>query len=274
MFKFVVMSDLHIVPRGALSNGLDSSARLEQAIAHVNARHSDAEFCVFAGDLTDNGDTLAYDRLSRKLAHLELPFYLTLGNHDDRQAFLEVFGEGYAAASGRIDDFVDHDGYRVILLDSLQDGTDAGGITPAQIEWLRAVLAESAGRPAIVILHHNICPLGVPTDFICLQDPGPLLAALRAHGNVRQVISGHVHMSASGVCEGIPFSTISGNHYEMFPDLRGPLSEVPRLDGPGQIGVVLAGPDRVVVHRENFFDRHQRQPAHLHGSRPEDAVAG
>jgi 3',5'-cyclic-AMP phosphodiesterase len=274
VLKFVVISDLHMVPRGSLSNGLDPAVRLEQAIEHVNAHHADAAFCIFAGDLADNGDRASYERLSRKLAHLALPFYLTLGNHDDRTAFLEVFGSGFAAPSGCIDDMIDSEGYRVILMDSLEDGTDAGRITPAQLEWLGTVLRDAYGRSVIIVMHHSICELGVPTDFICLQDRGPFLAALRAHGNVRQVISGHVHMSTSGVCEGVPFTTISGNHYSIFPKLKGPLSEVPRLDGPGQIGVVLAWPDRVVVHQENFFDRHLRQPAELHGGSPVDGSVG
>jgi 3',5'-cyclic-AMP phosphodiesterase len=261
VLKFVVISDLHLVPRGALSNGIDTGARLEQAIAQVNAHHPDAEFCIFAGDLVDDGDRASYERLSRKLAHLAMPFFLTLGNHDDRATFLEVFGAGFAAPSGCIDDMIDSGGYRVILMDSLGDGSDAGMIAPAQLEWLETALSGARDRPVILVLHHPICELGVPMDFICLQNRGAMLAALRAHGDVRQVISGHVHMSTSGICEGIPFTTISGSHNNLFPKLEGPLSEVPRLDGPGQFGVVLAGPDRVVVHQENFFDRHLRQPA-------------
>jgi 3',5'-cyclic-AMP phosphodiesterase len=268
VLKIVVISDLHLVPRGRLSHGLDTAERLSMAIDHVNAHHSDADFCVFAGDLTDNGDIASYERLSRKLAHLAMPFYLTLGNHDDRENFLEVFGAGLAAPTGCVDDVVDAGGYRVILLDSLQDGTDEGVLTAAQLDWLGARLGEARDRPVIVILHHSICELGVPTDFICLRDRGPFLAALRAHGDVRQVISGHVHMSVAGSCEGIPFSTISGNHYNIYPKLEGPLASVPRLEGPGQIGLVLGWPDRVVVHHENFLDRHPLQAAELHAWEP------
>lgn len=261
MFKFVVISDLHIVPRGALSLGIDTAARLERAIDHVNEHHSDADFCVFAGDLTDDGDRPSYERLSRKLAHLAMPFYLTLGNHDDRDTFLDVFGIGLAAPTGCVDDIIDAHGHRIIILDSLEDGTDQGVLRPSQLLWLEQRLAEARDRPVIVVIHHSICELGVPTDSICLREPGPFLAALRAHGDVRQVISGHVHMPSSGICEGIPFTTIAGNHFSLFPKLGGAEIEMPRLDGPGQIGVVLVWPDRVVVHQENFFDRHQRQTA-------------
>ncbi len=256
MLKFLVISDLHVVPRRALSQGIDTAERLERAIDHVNVHHADADFCIFAGDLTDDGDRPSYERLSRKLAHLAMPFFLTLGNHDDRPTFLDVFGVGLEAPHGRIDDFIDMKGYRIILLDSLDDSADSGALTPEQIRWLEERLTEARGTPVIVVLHHSICAMGVPTDPIRLLGAGPFLAALKAHGDVRQVISGHVHMSASGICEGIPFTTIAGNHFSLFPVLGGPEIHMPQREGPGQIGVVLAWPDRVVVHQVNFFDRH------------------
>ncbi|MCB1353096.1 MAG: metallophosphoesterase [Rhodobacteraceae bacterium] len=271
MLKFIVISDLHIVPRGRLSRGIDTADRLARAIDHVNTRHADAAFCVFAGDLVDDGDRPSYERLAGKLAHLELPFHLTLGNHDNRPVFLEAFGPSLAAASGCVDSVIDAGCIRVIVLDSLGDTTDEGVLSPEQLDWLRARLSEAAGRGVIVVLHHSICPLGVPTDAICLADREPFLAALRAHGDVRQVISGHVHMSTSGVCGGIPFTTISGNTYSIYPQLHGPMDTVPRLEGPGQIGVVLAGPDGVVVHQENFLDHHAVQPAEIHAWDPDTA---
>ena len=41
--KFVVMSDLHLLPEGELSMTLDTAARLEQAIETVISRHADAD---------------------------------------------------------------------------------------------------------------------------------------------------------------------------------------------------------------------------------------
>ncbi|MEM8569513.1 MAG: phosphodiesterase [Pseudomonadota bacterium] len=265
MLKFVVISDLHLVPEGALSRGIDTGERLERAIAHVNALHSDAAFCVFAGDLTDDGDVPSYRRLASMLEDLKPPCWMTLGNHDNRPAFLEVFDETQLSSARRVDLALDAKGYRVILLDTMEEGTDAGILRSEQINWLEGALDHAAGKPVVVVLHHPICALGTPLDTMCLQDPAPLLAALRRHGDVRQVISGHVHMSATGSCEGIPFTTISGNHYSMAPRLGGPISSMPRMEGPGQIGVVLAWPDRVVVHHESFFDRHLPDGP-LHGS--------
>lgn len=264
MLKFLVVSDLHLVPEGKLSHALDTTARLRSAIAQINQRHSDAAFCVFAGDLADHGERGAYERFASILPACTPPYYLTMGNHDDRTAFLDVFGPLQDAETGCLDHVIDTGDYRILVLDTAIDGTDEGALSEAQYGWLTARLEEAKDRPVIVVMHHSMADLGVPTDFINLRDKPRFAAALAAHGNVRQVISGHVHMSTSGTYRSIPFTTIAGSHYNIFPQLHGPLDSIPRLEGPGQMAVVLAGPDGVVVHHENFFDRHPQQPAELY----------
>lgn len=263
MLKFIILSDLHLVPEGKLSHGIDTHERAQAAIAHVTARHADAAFAIFAGDLADHGDPATYARLKPMIEALPMPAYLTLGNHDDRDTFAQTFGPA-PAPTGQMDHVIDAEGYRVIVLDTLLPGdTHAGGLSDDQYEWLTARLDEAKGTPVIVVLHHAIASLGVPTDFINLEDKPRFADTLKAHGDVRQVISGHVHMSTAGNWLGLPFTTIAGCHYSIFPQLHGPIDTVPRLDGPGQIGVVLASAEGVVVHHENFWDRHEVQPADL-----------
>ena len=256
MRKFIVMSDLHIVPEGKLSVALDTAARLQAAVAHINRIHSDAAFCILAGDLTDNGDSVSFARLRDLIAPLKIPVHLTLGNHDDRATALEVLGSGHAADTGYFDRVIPLGDMRVVVLDTLGVGSGAGALDPVQLDWLRAQLDAVRAHPVIIVLHHNIAPLNVPTDTIKLENSAAFADVARAHPDIRQVVSGHVHMSSAGTYRGLPFTTISGNHYNIFPQLYGPLDTVPRLEGPGQIGVVLANTDTVVVHHENCL----RQP--------------
>lgn len=267
MLKFVVLADIHLVPEGKLSHGLDTMDRLNQAVAYVNAVHGDADFLVFAGDLADHGEAAAYVRFKEAIAPLTPPVYLTLGNHDHRPTFLETF-PGLASDAGTIDHVIDKGGYRTLVLDSSEPGLGgAGRLSPAQIAWLTDRLAEVPETPVVVVLHHNIQPFSVQTDFIILQEPEAFAAALKTHKDVRQVISGHVHMTTSGSYQGIPFCTLAGAHYSIEPMLTarsGPipqdgsayLSPVPRREGPGQLAVVLCSDEAVVVHMENFLDRH------------------
>ncbi|MEM0936588.1 MAG: metallophosphoesterase [Pseudomonadota bacterium] len=265
MLKFIVLADTHIVPEGQLSHEIDTRARLDAAVAFVNDHHGDADFVVFAGDLADRGESAAYHRFRDAIAPLAPPVHLTLGNHDHRPTFLEIFGAGLATETGNVDHVIDAKGYRVIVLDSSDPALrGAGRLEDAQIAWLKARLKKAQERPVVVVLHHNITPLHVQTDLIILEDRAAFADALRTHPDIRQVISGHVHMTASGTYAGIPFCTFAGGHYSIEPTLEsrsGPVPEpVPRREGPGQLAVVLCTETSVVVHMENFLDSHAVLP--------------
>lgn len=260
MLKFVVIADTHIVPAGRLSHGIDTLERLRRAVAFVNERHADAAFVVFAGDLADRGEAAAYARFADAVATLTPPVRLTLGNHDHRPTFLEALGVEADAETGCLDHVIDEGGHRVIVLDSSHpDLRGAGRLEPGQIAWLRARLEEARERPVVIVLHHNIAPFHVQTDFIILEDRDAFADAVLTHPDVRQVIGGHVHMSASGTYRGVPFCTLGGAHYAIEPVLEsrsGPVpgGGVPRREGPGQLAVVLCDEASVVVHLENFID--------------------
>jgi len=269
MLKFVVLADIHLVPEGKLSHGLDTLDRLNQAVAYVNDVHANADFVVFAGDLADHGEAAAYARFKTAIAPLTPPAYLTLGNHDHRPTFLDVMGRAHANAdSGCVDHVIDAGDHRVILLDTSDPELHgAGRLEARQIDWLKARMAEVPDTPVIIVLHHNIAPFDVQTDFIILQDNDAFADAVLGHAHVRQVISGHVHMTTSGTYRGVPFCTFAGAHYSIEPmsiARSGPIpaergkyvSPVPRREGPGQLAVVLCNSDSVVVHMENFLDRH------------------
>lgn len=267
MLKFIVLSDLHIVPEGKLSHGLCTTSRLDAAVEFVNTNHSDADFVVLAGDLADHGDLAAYERFRNSIKALKPQAYLTLGNHDKRQPFLEVF-PGLADETGKVNHVIESAGHKVIVLDSLEPTLgSAGGISEAQLEWLRAQLDAAKHHPVIVVLHHNITKFHVQTDFIILQESEKLAEVLRTHPDIRQVISGHVHMTVSGTYRGLPFCTLAGAHYSIDPvleNLSGPVPAlVPRREGPGQLAVVLSNADATVVHMENFLDRHLEMATEL-----------
>ncbi|MEM9430579.1 MAG: metallophosphoesterase [Pseudomonadota bacterium] len=259
MLKFIVLADTHIVPEGKHSHGLDTYDRLKRSVAHVNAAHSDAAFVIFAGDLADHGEAAAYRRFQAAIAPLTPPVHLTLGNHDHRPTFLQIFGDVANAETSCLDHVIDADGHRVIILDSYEEGLGAAGrIDPTQLSWLSARLSEAQDRPVIVVLHHNVTPLHVQTDFIILRDRDALLEVLRQHPDIRQVISGHVHMTTSGHVSGIPFCSFAGGHYNIEPVLEalsGPVPPlVPRREGPAQMAVVLCDASSTVVHFENTID--------------------
>lgn len=256
MSKVIILSDLHLMAPGATSHGIDTAARMRAAVAHINRHHADADLCVLAGDLADLGEAGAYRALAELTQPLAMPVIATLGNHDDRAVYLEVTGAAAHPATGCLDHVHDLGDAVLLVLDSLETGRIEGHLSAAQLGWLMQALEAARGRAVVVVLHHDICPLLWPFDDISLAQPAAFVDLLRAHGDVRQVISGHVHTTTSGVIRGVPFTTLCGSHYNTAPRLTGHPGDVPNVEGPGQMAVLLVHDDGVVVHHESFFDRH------------------
>lgn len=254
--KIVVLSDLHLGPPGVAVNGLDPAARLAAAVSAINRDHPDAAFVAIAGDLADRGEVAAYLALRDLLAPLSVPYHLTLGNHDDPAAFLSVFGSHLSDPMARVSQAHDRGGYRVILLDTTTPGTHGGALCDGRRAWLADRLDEAADRPVIVIMHHHANVLSLPVDAIPLADGPGFARLLRRHPDVRMVVSGHVHLTTSGVWHGIPMTTLAGSHYSVNAHLPGMAGNQKQLEGPAQMAVVLADDHGVTVHFQDYLQRH------------------
>lgn len=255
MLKFVVLSDLHLVDTGQTSHGLDTFMRLEKGIEAINERHADADFCLMAGDLADlgyDGATEPYERLKTLVSRLTIPCHITIGNHDNREAFVAAFGSDMLTETGFVDKVIDHKSYRVILMDSVIEGTHGGHLDAAQLDWLGARLAEHAG-PVVVVLHHHSAPLYTAVDRIILDNAEDFLRVLKTHNDVRQIIAGHVHYTSTGLWHGLPFTTIAGSHYGVTVPLT-PTAPHQRIWGPAQMAVVLGDEVQTLVHFDNYLD--------------------
>jgi 3',5'-cyclic AMP phosphodiesterase CpdA len=123
--------------------------------------------------------------------------YVGLGNHDDRQAFLEVFRDTpgtRAPVKARHVTVIEHEALRVVVLDSLlYVDRVAGLLGKAQREWLAGWLPAVADRPVVLFVHHP------PTDEDGdLLDGDRLLAIVEANRHVKAVFHGHAHVWAVG----------------------------------------------------------------------------
>lgn len=272
MLKFVVMSDLHLVPEGGHSKGLDTVARFRQAVASLNANHGDAAFCVLAGDLADRGEPAAYAALRAVAADIAMPVHFMLGNHDDRPTFLAEVPEAVTDAHGFVQSGIDAGGHRVLLLDSSEPGVVGGVLCARRLDWLAAELDAALDRPVIVLLHHHVNPLMMPVDRIRLAEPERLVMVLHRHDDIRMVLAGHVHRTTAATWHGLPFATLSGNHYPVSAHLPGMPGQQQSFEGPAQYAVVLADADGCLVHFHNYIDRHAELARGLFARPAEAAV--
>ena len=90
MKKIIVFSDIHL--NSAADETLEkSSQKLEKAIVHLQINHNDFDTLVFTGDLANSGKTDEYKALRNLVSAINKPIKFMLGNHDNRENFLDIF---------------------------------------------------------------------------------------------------------------------------------------------------------------------------------------
>jgi Icc protein len=252
--KILQVTDTHLVEDGGTIYGIDPAARLEACVAHINAHHADARFCVLSGDLTNEGTPGAYRALKAILDGLAVPYHLMAGNHDDRAALLATFPETPRDSNGFVQYALEIPVGRLLVLDTVEPGTHGGSFGPRRAAWLGNQLEMAGGDAVYIFMHHPPFPIGLPAmDRMGIDDPGPFVAAIEGRANLRHIFFGHVHRPVSGSWRGIAFSALPSTVHQVALDLK-TVSPVPKTREPPAYGVILISGDTVAVHYHNYLD--------------------
>jgi len=235
-------SDLHIMAAGQSNrHGIDPDPGLARCIASLNAQPVTPDLLMLSGDLVNEGSAAEYRRLRDQLETLRVPLCLMPGNHDRRAGMRRVFADhDYLGRSGRIHYYRDVRGLRLIALDSVIEGEDAGDLDDRQLQWLDGLLRAAPAQPALVFLHHPPVSTGFSQmDRIALA---PASAArfgsiIAAHPQVRAVLCGHVHRDVQAVWQGALLSVCPSTAFQARLKL-----------GPGKFEASLDEPPAYQLH--------------------------
>ena len=244
----VHLSDTHFVADGSLLMGVsDSDARLAEALRGLAASGLRPSAIVVTGDIADTGAASAYARVRARLepaaAELGALLVWVMGNHDRREQFRSGLLDE-APSDAPVDEVIDLDGLRLVVLDTSVPGHHHGELSQAQLGWLRGVLDVPAPRGTILALHHPPVPLPIElTQLIELRDQAGL-ADVVAGSDVRAIIAGHLHYSTWSLFAGIPVSVAAASCYTM--DLVNPAPGIRGVDGGQSFNLIHVYPDQVV----------------------------
>ncbi|QCP49178.1 phosphodiesterase [Trinickia violacea] len=232
------ISDLHIKRPGALAyQHVDTATFLARCIARLNALEPRPDAVLVTGDLVDHGTAEEYVHLKSLLDALQIPYYLLIGNHDDRAALREVFAERAELREGGefVQYAIDIGPLRVIALDSQVPRQSAGDLCDARLAWLSQQLDAAAGRPVVVALHHPPFVSGIGhMDRLRLDAAAAdkLAAIVSRHPNVERVLCGHVHRAMFARFGGTIASAIPSPAHQVALDLRDDAPSAFRMEPP------------------------------------------
>jgi 3',5'-cyclic-AMP phosphodiesterase len=240
-FLLAQISDLHL--GDAAKQGAEPTSSLEAVLAAIGRLPNRPDALLVTGDLTDHGKRKEY-RLARELLDATgLPVHAMPGNHDDRAKLREAFalpGEGDAP----IDYEVDLGPLALVVVDSTAPGEEEPGrLEPAQLERLDRVLADLAGKPSILAMHHSPLPTAIPgwdeANMLPAEDLA-LAAVIARRPEVKAIVGGHLHRIATATLAGRPVLAAPSTYLQARPDFAA--EEVEMYAGaPGFVLHALAG---------------------------------
>lgn len=165
-------------------------------------QESSARFVTMAGDLTRTGSIEQLQRFQIEQARLQLPIFVTLGNHElgsgnDDTSYHDYFGRGSQS-------FVFH-GTRFSFLD-----TASATLDPMVYGWLDGWLGASANATHLVFMHvPPLDPIGLRNGAFSSRAEANKLLARLGQKRVDTTFYGHIHSYYAFENAGIP-AFISG----------------------------------------------------------------
>ena len=193
---WALLADVHVdVSLQTAPRGHDIAENLETCIEEIVESKPNAT--IIAGDLAFAiGLKCSYKNLAMLLKPLSKKgnsIYMILGNHDNRNNFLETFPEfGFESVlKDKLCSLLEKDTFRAIFLDSLDENDGASGILGhLQLNWLAKELADTNKKPVLIFLHHYPYP---DSEGKGLLDFDKLMEIILPAKHVKAVIFGHAH---------------------------------------------------------------------------------
>ena len=256
--KILQITDTHLTGDCRPLFGSSPAQRLAAAAEAIRRDHGDAAFCLFTGDLADDGSAQAYRQLAEVAATLPMPCHFLVGNHDARPALLDALWPAGEHAGGFAQRAIETEHGLFLLLDTQRDRAAGGAYCQRRLDWLAGQLRQAGPQEGFwLVMHHPPLPLGIPSmdqyalDAAAADSLWQVIEPYRER--IRHLLFGHVHRAIGGAWRGIPFSCAKSTNHQVALDLRSRGVDVPGgHDAPG-FAVILIDRDSVVVHHQEFL---------------------
>lgn len=260
--KLIHITDIHLVPEGQTLHGINPLRRLELAVDSINDEYADADMVVFTGDLTDRGDEKSYQDFRKHADRLTMPYYVILGNHDNRKSFSQCFPEVPLDENGFVQYVVKNDTGTFIMCDTLSNMSrngiheNHGNYCKKRCAWLQEQLEQASGD-VYIFMHHPLVDCGIDMlDAIKLLDDEAVYEVFKPHQHkIRHMFFGHTHFCTSGQWHGIPYNVMraTGLQVQLALGTLDPNRPSNNLESPAY-GVVLLNNENTIYHSYSFAD--------------------
>ncbi len=218
--------------------------RLDQTIQTLCRLNPRPDMLLATGDLVDRGDEASYRRLKSALSAVPFPVHMCLGNHDLRDNFYKQFPK-LPRPGGFLQYSVDTGPFRLVVLDTLDEGRHGGAFCEARAEWLAEQLREDTEKPVILVLHHPPVESGIAWMNTDPREPwvARLAETIAGADQVKGMITGHLHRNISTWFGDVSLAICASTAPQVALDLR----DIDP-DAPDGRNMIVADPPCYALH--------------------------
>lgn len=191
LFSFALLTDVHIS-----NHNQRPLEDLRHSVDEINATQG-LDFVLISGDITESGDKKALMTCKSEFDRLNIPYYITNGNHETTWSesgvmdFNRVFGDNRFAFVHENVLFIGFNSGPVLKMAD-------GHVAPQDITWAEDKIRTMApnGERIIVVTHY-------PLQFGDVDNWYEVTDMLRKY-NTQCLLGGHYHRNLLFDCDGIP----------------------------------------------------------------------
>ena len=187
--RLTQITDLHLGQDSAsMLGGVRTLESFQAVLQAVELQGRGTDLLLLTGDLAGNCEPEAYQLLNQTLLeHRKQAIWLP-GNHDDFDVMVANLVDYPPVQRHKMGSWA------VLTLDSSQPNKAGGHISNEQLEQVEQGLKSLSEEYVLLAMHHSPVNVGCAwLDQQQIDNQQHLHKLLQAHGNVKAVITGHVH---------------------------------------------------------------------------------
>jgi len=193
------MTDLHLGPTADHQcRGFNTLDSFKAVLAAFESNSHGEEILVLTGDLASDSQSGAYQQLNKILVQKNKKAIWLPGNHDHLSLMQENLSDyPYLPV-------YEHEHWAVLMIDSSVAGQPGGEISYQQLVQLEHNLEQTKDKHILVAMHHS--PVSLNSQWLDehrISNHQKLHSLLVANGNVKAVITGHIHQQHETDWQGI-----------------------------------------------------------------------
>lgn len=197
------ISDIHYQSKFNLENPYEKMlSHIDSPINKISTiikQVNNIDLIVITGDLCHAGSIVDYICVKDALDALKIPYVISLGNHDDKDAFFKAFS--YQEINNAYLDVYTIDDISFISFDNSAYNASNGYIDDDRLEWLNTMLKIHSHN--IVLMHHQFEDVpGIPG-----LHNGSKLKEVLIQNHPLAILNGHTHWFKEQNLEFIPYYT-------------------------------------------------------------------